>query len=1045
MERMNTAVKELAMEVALLIASAQGKGIDTSVWLMEGSANETSFDHFKDRLVSLSLTVGIEEDWDTKAELEVATNAKSLKNIKSLFSCGKNGNFIDVSMFLNVAQQKVTEYMVSLEASGDGESSDMPIAASAHASASGARSQSSASSNSDYDRSNASPTSTQHAIAPHYGVSATGTIVSSVGDSVEDDAWEAAEEPEDEVNMADGPDSEAESENEYRGPALSSPAVQVKNRSAANFASPSYLDLDRPGDSAKQAILPDSPYDEEVAFDLDEEEEADTADGYGKRRKNKAGAAASGVRSSEREAASKKSHSHTKGSAAQQTSGLFSSSNFSANETSTVGKKDSSASGGSPSKGGSALTLTPAEKALATMIGSSKAKAAAAASRPASAPSASQGSSADLAGKLAGNAASSSRPKAVAAVRPASASASGSALRRSAQAATSASGRLDKSALMRASHNTSTSLTSSMFPSNITDAVEEQVRHVVQHADLYHLLQVHLGFIDTYTMMPARGRAVISTPRPLLTVKELQTAFFDTRTRFSEGQILALMKLVARYACDKTGGDIDEAALTAEVIASGRRLNSEWLKKYLVHLRLTRKKPIDAAAGAESFTRTGSSLENVEGVSSNFRASASKERENPLEFNDWLGAKRVEDRKEASSKPKEFQKAMAGMKHGLSKDELERYIAQNSIIPADVLKEEVTLRVQAWIVDITGRKDFLHAWNVAVRKWNKDNAEDFRRLKDERKKQVTDEIREGLLRTYAEGLRKAEKEKQFITKQLFWRFQRDCSKRPASASPSTWGQWLSKHQGEQSKLVAQSKRDAEERRRAMLAKKQRKQAVAPLNEIEKKFNEAAEKLKPVHCMELRKRLVSLRKLALVASARQGDTVLVTKELFDSQMAQVLAPRMMELAPEVRGLAEEARRSHEAFGNGTAATGQFAGVVDSIFSKEEANATAKAVEITAAGASKAAAEFADWKARKQLQAEAAAKDAAEKASRAEAEKKKQRKIANKAYNTWLKLRKSGQYISRVDRQVHSVPDPHRPDHEGRWSKDVEVVHPEVSYL
>ena len=44
--------------------------------------------------------------------------------------------------------------------------------------------------------------------------------------------------------------------------------------------------------------------------------------------------------------------------------------------------------------------------------------------------------------------------------------------------------------------------------------VEDSIRAAVRQADLYHVIQVHLGFVsEGYTMVPARGIIVASRPR----------------------------------------------------------------------------------------------------------------------------------------------------------------------------------------------------------------------------------------------------------------------------------------------------------------------------------------------------------------------------------------------------------------------------------------------------------------------------------------------------------------------------------------------------
>lgn len=126
--------------------------------------------------------------------------------------------------------------------------------------------------------------------------------------------------------------------------------------------------------------------------------------------------------------------------------------------------------------------------------------------------------------------------------------------------------------------------------------------------------QVHLGFIDSYTLVPARGVIVASKSRQWLTPRELQTAFLAGRLLLTEPQVLVLRNLVRRFAAmvelqqpkhskDATGDvDTEAAAVTGrdgggssnkaiaeEVLGPCQSLSAEWLRRYLLHLRLTKR------------------------------------------------------------------------------------------------------------------------------------------------------------------------------------------------------------------------------------------------------------------------------------------------------------------------------------------------------------------------------------------------------------------------------------------------------------------------
>jgi hypothetical protein len=186
--------------------------------------------------------------------------------------------------------------------------------------------------------------------------------------------------------------------------------------------------------------------------------------------------------------------------------------------------------------------------------------------------------------------------------------------------------------------------------------VEDHVRNAVRQTDLYHLIQVHLGFIDSYTMIPPRGVIVSSKPRPWLTVRDIQTAFMAGRVRLNDLQVYAFSELVNLFSkeykdshknlpildlstIEGLNSDKDTecfeavmlpqrslspdpsarsntptkrdlscpahqlpiTALPKHAVAPGHKINAEWLKRYLVHLRLT-KRPSNLAADNRAAT-----------------------------------------------------------------------------------------------------------------------------------------------------------------------------------------------------------------------------------------------------------------------------------------------------------------------------------------------------------------------------------------------------------------------------------------------------------
>ncbi len=114
-------VKQLGVEVALLIAAATVKGINHTMWLQDDpSVTSVPAEEFNTKLTSLGLAVGIQESWDAKRELDLATSKASLKNIFSL--CGSFSSsdvpMIDVSLFLRLASDRVQEHLKHIQLGG---------------------------------------------------------------------------------------------------------------------------------------------------------------------------------------------------------------------------------------------------------------------------------------------------------------------------------------------------------------------------------------------------------------------------------------------------------------------------------------------------------------------------------------------------------------------------------------------------------------------------------------------------------------------------------------------------------------------------------------------------------------------------------------------------------------------------------------------------------------------------------------------------------------------------------------------------------------
>ena len=240
-----------------------------------------------------------------------------------------------------------------------------------------------------------------------------------------------------------------------------------------------------------------------------------------------------------------------------------------------------------------------------------------------------------------------------------------------------------------------------------------------------------------------------------------------------------------------------------------------------------------------------------------------------------------------------------------------------------------------------------------------------------------------------------------------------------------------------------------QREKLLIERSARKMQVAPLRVIEQKFEDCCEMMKNTeHAIEIRKCLVKLRKRAMEAGVGKLDNVLVTKALFDEEMAFVLAPYMMELTEELRGLAEEARFSHTSVGQTRLVDKQFEGLIGKLFKPDVELALKEGSTMKESKEQECAADFEAWKKRvaekRQIEKDAAA--ALEEKEKTDEDKKK--KKADRAYKKWLKLRKGGKYVTKTTdgkKIIRSLPSTKRVEHDARWSKDVEVQDADASFL
>jgi hypothetical protein len=432
-------------------------------------------------------------------------------------------------------------------------------------------------------------------------------------------------------------------------------------------------------------------------------------------------------------------------------------------------------------------------------------------------------------------------------------------------------------------------------------AVENLIAQTVKQTDLYHKIQVHLGYIEPYTMTPARGKIVVSSPRKWISASEIKEAFCDARLHLSTPQIVLLINLIKEFASqtgkggpsgrvsiadDKEMKSLNSALISSSVIMK-HKIQADWLRKYLVHLRV--------GSGA----RPWAAWLDTKVKSNAFR-------------------KKTED-----DMAIEFRKALGGLQHELDESEVEIMVKKFDILPPEQLQQVIKNKVDAWILDVDGRRDFTHMRNVLFKKWLKENQEMLvslgstkARKEEEKKAQVT--IRSDMIAKKATSLRTSEKKNACITLELFKAYEGDNRKRGFCGCPK-FGDWLDRRISDDAAHIRTFSTDITKRNREFSAKHSKLSWLGPINLIEYAINKTIQSSSVRIQHELRCKAIGLKKQVLDDNRAHRDEnapLLVTKRLFDTFFSddfyrQLIVEAEKDLFFPTPELAEEASHAYDA--------------------------------------------------------------------------------------------------------------------------------------
>ena len=369
---------------------------------------------------------------------------------------------------------------------------------------------------------------------------------------------------------------------------------------------------------------------------------------------------------------------------------------------------------------------------------------------------------------------------------------------------------------------------------------------------------------------------VFSCPREWLGWTDIAVAFAAARLRLNDYQIVAFFKLLELFSSDNFSlRDVETLDLDDEQIRyyKKRSVKADALRAFLVHLRVT--------------TRA---------VSGNVKASSVR----PMSWERWVGKKTTIKLKEQAAKPLEFEKALAGREHCLSKEELESLIKEFVIIPEDQLELLISIRVEKWVLDADSRRDYIHKSCIEIERWMKQHSPQTQKLPTEILNKAKKEIRDKLVGSKRQSLLNQENDKSILSLELYWRFDQ-YSRECGYQSGLVWSDWLTKQIEHEKEQVSRLKNAKIQREIAAVeACRQRSTPIldmitmitllfstnmAAINVLEAQIMETIRTVSSHENIELRKGFATLRRTA----HSQGDEALISKRDFIRLFNRAMSP------------------------------------------------------------------------------------------------------------------------------------------------------------
>jgi len=480
-----------------------------------------------------------------------------------------------------------------------------------------------------------------------------------------------------------------------------------------------------------------------------------------------------------------------------------------------------------------------------------------------------------------------------------------------------------------------------------------------------------------YTITPARGPIIFSpavsgktgalSKTEWISLKDVQRVFGDSGLRMTELHQILMLKLIVVFATQCQQGQLSvSSSVMGELIANANKennahsntnpnnnkktsaaipkvimnrdgvqyVNTFWLSKFLTYSRITksgssasaslRQSQDDRCIGTGVSMSASSRRHSMASVAAStaqaLRASVAQSNEEPpalIPHDQWLMQKSAQQKALKEEKVEQFKKALSGiliipcsqpvgssalsqkiLAHAqyissnlaytqgfqsgkgslISASEMDALMLKYEVIPKHLLDTEIALRKDFWLYDCDGRKDFLHCMNVALHKVQHQQPThsnskipvnlNWKKLSADERNSIIRQLTEQLCEEKVNELYHLEHVEASITKTLYWKYLHyvinnyNVSSPDVAAPAIPWGKWLEEvHLAEFEKAIATSQTDMQERHRINRILKERKAQIAPLNVVEAKLLKVSAGLSSFHQLELQKKLIGMRKNA----------------------------------------------------------------------------------------------------------------------------------------------------------------------------------------